>query len=513
MDKDVAFTDIFSKLIENFERVIKAISGVPYLTTVLAVLIVLCLASVVAYMFWKSRRRAMAWLFFVCLGLFSAFGLAGVIGQWPKSLASTEPFIVGKLIGLDEYDPAARKFVIKRVIVPTSEPTAELLVYTTNNGEPPRFEWVVRFKRAVTCRTFVKLHVYDKDGAKHLHTLYVPLFGGGTQTGTKHIDVNVLLSAKEATAEMDGQPHDVSLDQPPTATRECNTARLDAAPAREKRTGLRWSIIGSALAQTRSVYEEEAFRAGLESQSPVIRVQSRTELARRGDEALPWIKAVIRDSKSSDLLLASIIGALIDMQAKRSQLDKPAVDRLLDFLTAENTELRRSARNLLGRIADAEIVADLAKRFAAAKAQGPESGKAARLAFSVLEVNYAYGIRKYFEFDKNEKDLEAYRAAIAAFQAIVAAVDAVGGEDKARFARGHWGQIVAKHHHYWMLPPASTEARALRAELMTHFQAVLAAEKVKDEAGRTVYRYRNHIDAARRCTTGEYTRNCMKGGS
>jgi hypothetical protein len=122
-------------------------------------------------------------------------------------------------------------------------------------------------------------------------------------------------------------------------------------------------------------------------------------------------------------------------------------------------------------------------------------------------------VRRYFEYDKNEKDLEAYRAALAAFQAVLAAADVVDADDKPRFARGHWGLIVAKHHRYWTLPPASAEAKALRAELMAHFKAMLAVENVKDDAGRPVYRYRHHIDTARRCTTGDYTKSCVKGDS
>jgi len=509
MATDVPFTDIFSKLVDNFVRIIKAIDGVQHLTTVLAVLIVLCLASVVAYIFWKTRRRAMAWLFFVSLGLFSAFGVAGVVGQWPTHAANSDYYIVGTMNGLEEVDPSTREVTIKYGIAATTQPPPELLVYNINNGPSPRFEWVVRFSRAVPCQTFIHLHILQDK--KRLHTLYVPLFAGGPQTGIKTVHVRVQLAAKQATVHLDGQAHEVSFDQPPTPGRGCTTVRLDATPDKERRTGLRWSIVASAMAQTRSNQEEKAFRAGLESASPTIRFQSRTELARRGKEALPWITAVIRDEKSSDLLLSSVIGSLIDMQIQRAQLDKPAVDRLLDFLTDENTELRRNARNLLARIADAEIIADLAKRFAAAKAS--DHGRAARLAFAVLDVNYAHGTQEYFEFDKNEKDLESYRAAIAAFQAIVAAGDAVGGDDKARFARGHWGLILAKHHRYWMLAPDSAEAKALRADLMKHFQAILAAGNAKDEAGRPIYRYPRHIDAARRCTTGEYAKACMAGAS
>ncbi len=511
MAKDVPFSDIFSKLVDNLERVIKAIDGVQHLTTVLSVLIVLCLASVVAYLFWKTRRRAMAWLFFVCLGLFSAFGLLGVIGQWPRGdLAGTDYYVVGTMSGLEEIDPTTRQAAIRHQITPTTEPPSELLVYTTNNGPAPRFEWVARFPRGEPCQTFVHLHIYE--GKTKLHTLFVPVFVGGAQTGIKSVHVRVHLANKQAFVTIDGQKYEVSFDQAPVPVRGCTTARLEPAPAPGKRTGLRLRLIADAFSQPPSAQEESAFRAGLESANPAIRLQSRTELARRGDKALPWILATIRDPKSSDALLASLVGALIDMQVLRTQLDAATVSRLLDFLDDDNVELRQNARNLLRKAVDGGIVDALARRFEAAEAQGPEA-KAVRLAVAVLDIDYAYGVERYLAYDKNEKDLDAYRAAIAAFAAVVKAADAVEGEEKARFARGHWGLIVAKHHRYWTLPPHMAEAKALRAELTAHFKAMLAVENVKDEAGRPVYRYRHHIDTARRCMTGDYVKACVKGES
>jgi hypothetical protein len=244
-----------------------------------------------------------------------------------------------------------------------------------------------------------------------------------------------------------------------------------------------------------------------------VRSQSRTELARRGKDALPWIQTVIRDGKSPPALAAGAIGALIDMQVRRDQLENATVTRLIDMVDDDDLELRRTARELLRRMADAEIAADVAKRFEEARGEAPRGARAGRIAYAVLDINYAYGIKRYFEYDKDERNLDAMRAAVKAFRAIVAAADAVAPEDRAPFARGHWGQIVAKHHRYWTLPPNGGEAKALRAELMAHFKALLAVESAKDEAGRPAYRYRHHIDTARRCTAGEYTRSCVKGES
>ena len=506
MAKEVPFTDIFSKLVENFERVIKVIDGVQYLTTILAVLIVLSLASVVGYMFWKGRRKAMGRLFFVCLGLLCAFGLLGVL--MPQQRQS-DFFIVGTMTGLHEPDPETGVDTIRHRITATIEPPFDLFVFNTNNAISPRFQWVVRVNRQMTCRTFVHVRIYE--GKNLLHTLYVPLFAGGAPAGNRSVHVNVQLRAKRATAEIDGTTHKVEFE-PPDPERDCTHARAEPPAAQPRRTGFLPALVRSAFAQTATPQEEKAFRIGLASPDPTVRSQSRTELARRGKGALPWIQAVIRDENSPPALAAGVIGALIDMQAQRAQLHKATVARLIDLLDDKEAELRRTSRELLRRIADAEIVADLAKHFEAAKGEAAQGARAGRLAYAVLDINYAYGIKRYFEFDKDEKNLAAMRAAVKAFQAIVAAADAVAAEDRAPFARGHWGQIVVKHHRYWTLPAQAAEAKALRAELMAHFKALLAVENAKDEAGRPAYRYRHHIETARKCTTGDYAKSCVTGG-
>ena len=506
MAKEVPFTDIFSQLVENFERVIKVIDGVQYLTTVLAVLIVLSLASIAAYIFWKSGRKAMGRVFFVCLGLLCAFGLLGVL--MPQNRQSAF-FIVGTVTGLHEPDPATGLDTIRHRITATIEPPFDLFVFNTNNAISPRFQWVVRVNRPLTCRTFVHVRIYEDKAL--LHTLYVPLFAGGAAAGNKSIHVNVQLKARRATAEIDGVTHKVEFE-PPDPGRDCTLAHA-APPAAPRRTGLLRAIVGSALAQTASPQEEKAFRFGLASPDPIVRSQSRTELARRGKDALRWIQTVIRDAKSPPALAAGAIGALIDMQVRREQLEKTTVARLIDLLDDGDTELRRTARELLRRMADADIAAGVAKLFEAARADGLRGARPGRIAYAVLDINYAYGIKRYFEYDKNERNLDAMRAAVQAFQAIVAAADAVAAENRAPFARGHWGQIVVKHHRYWTLPPNGSEAKALRTELMAHFKALLAVEDAKDEAGRPAYRYRHHIDAARRCMAGEYAKSCVKAAS
>lgn len=511
MAKDASFTDIFANLVDNFERVLKVINGVPHLTTVIAVLIVLCLGSAVGYFLWHNRQRAMGRLFFVCLALLCGFGVLGAIMQPPPDVArSNDYFIVGTLTGLQQYDPQTGVESIKHRITANVSPTPKLLLFDTNNGISPSFQWVLRVDK-VTCRTTAYIDIRDETGRTLLQRLYVPLFTGTPPTGAQSINVTVDLAKKQAIADIDGRTQNVFFEAPDYIS-HCSTAGLGTSRKPPRRTGSLFGLIGRAFAQARTPQEEKAFRYGLGAENPTLRSQSRTELARRGAEALPWIERVIADKASSDLLLAGVVGALVDMQVQRKQLSAATVTRLLDFLDDKNNELRRNARDVLRAIADAGIVADLAKRYSTAKEKVPHGTDAVQLAFAVLDINYAYGVRKYFEFDKNENDIGAYRDAIAAFRAIVAAADAVEGADKARFMRGHWGQIVAKHHRYWTLPAATDEAKALRAELMGHFKAMVAVENAKDGEGRLVYRYRHHIDTARRCLS-EYARACMKGAS
>lgn len=183
---------------------------------------------------------------------------------------------------------------------------------------------------------------------------------------------------KKMFVRADGSDEELPRSNAPLVASAETPATPDAAGP-----SLPWALFGTvahaqspAQKQQQQSARPDDFARALESPDAIVRRNARADLARRGQEAVPWIDAVLSDPYSSYRLRLGAIAALNSMQGPRVDALRPAAVEAIRKASADADEaLRNEARGFLARYQSALSAAVIYEHYNySGKMQGFQPG-------------------------------------------------------------------------------------------------------------------------------------------
>lgn len=222
------------------------------------------------------------------------------------------------------------------------------------------------------------------------------------------------------------------------------------APTRRKEIqGQGWSLFPAAHAA--EPFSSAQYKKRLESSDLVIRRDARTDLAKEGAAALPWIQSVLADGDSSYRLKLGVIIALDEMpNVKLDSFPPRSIQGLVEASVDRDETLRGEARRVLRHKATWALEGPIRQAIKESAAQS-NAQRTADLARSGLDLLYNVGV---FEMQKygtrKPEDRERFSNAVKAYHGAWDLREYAAPADKPAFPKALYGWGHALHDKSWI---------------------------------------------------------------